>query len=86
MRIKEGQWVKILVRRFDSPDMEFIGKATEVNEDYIVAETMQARRPGTEPMKWAMDCTADQPAVWITPMARQDWAARNRRKHAGFRL
>ena len=86
MRIKEGTWVKILVRRLDSPDLEFIGKAVEVNEDYVVAETRQARRPGEEPMRWAMEWENPTGSVWITPMNRQDWAQRNRRKHAGFRL
>lgn len=76
--MREGQWVKILVRRFDSPDTEFIGKVVGITDTAVVAESRGTR--------WAMDLENDQPAVWISPMTKADWAARNRRKHAGFRL
>ena len=86
MRMREGQWVKIHVRRFDSPDLEFVGKVSEVTEAHVIAETRQARKPGGEPMRWGMEWEHPGQPVLITPMTRQDWAARNRRKGAGFRL
>ena len=82
MKLKENQWVKVLVRRFESPDIEFIGKVVAINDASVTAE---CRTPDGS-IRFSMEWDNPTGSVWITRMTQQDWAARNRRKHAGFRL